>query len=190
MRRTAVVALAVCAALGASACSPAKIIAGDQTSPAGATAAPTVALPSSRLFDQAFPWAADGGEATITVSPPRMVTSYTHKDHVVVVDLRAVQASGAPVVDPATVHAYDPGGEEFPRIEYPKGTVDDPLIRTTLQSPGQEVRGTIAWTMPYGSRIGRVDVVSGTEIDSLTVTVQPVDPEDTTSSTPATSTGG
>ena len=137
-------------------------------------------MPTTHVFDQPFAVSPDGGEATITLSGLRVTTSSAYKDDLLVVDLRAVQSAGAPSINPADVHAFDPGGDELERLEYPKGTVPDPLVQSTLQAPAQEVRGMVAWKLPQGMRVGRIDYRTPRSVASLTVVRQPTDPDATT----------
>lgn len=98
-----------------------------------------------------------------------------YSDDVMVVDVRAVQASGQPELGPADISAFDPAGRPFERIENPAGTVEDPLVPSVLGFPGEEITGMVAWTKPRGARIGRIDVVAPRTIGSITVTRQPDD---------------
>lgn len=140
------------------------------------TAAPAGPVATSQQLDRPFPVAGDGWDATVTLSGLRIVPSSVYIDSVLAVDLRMVQASGQPVIDPGDLRAFDPAGRQFERIEYPAGTIPDPLIRSQMTSPGQEIRGTVAWKVPRGTRIGRIDLVTTGTIGSVTVTRQPVDP--------------
>lgn len=133
-------------------------------------------LPSSQQFDRPFPVGGESWDATVTLSNLRIVPSGMYDDAVVVVDVRAVQASGQPTLGPTDFSAFDPSGREFERIENPGGTVDDPLVPSVLGFPGEEIRGMVAWQMPRGERIGRIEVVTPRTIGSVTVTRQPVDP--------------
>lgn len=191
MRRIAVALVSASLACTTAACSPARVLTGDDTAESSATIAePTGQMAMSRVFDQPFPYATDTGQATMTVSAVRMETSYVYEDHILVVDVRAVQAEGQPSLDPGFLHAYDPGGEEFTRLDPSDGVVDNPLVPTVMQAPGQEVVGMVAWKMPLGARIGRIDVTVASGVYSLIVTRQPIDPEATTAVTTSSGEGG
>ena len=192
MRRIAVALVFASLACSISACSPARVLQGDSTADAPPPIAqPTGPMAMSRVFDQPFPYATDTGQATLTLSAVRMESSYVFEDHVLVIDVRAVQAEGQPSLDPEFFHAFDPSGEEFERLDPSEGVVDNPLVPTAMQSPGQEVTGMVAWKMPLGARVGRIDVRVASGVYSLIVTRQPVDPEATTAvSTSAGQDGG
>ncbi|WP_291085625.1 hypothetical protein [Dietzia sp. UBA5065] len=176
MRRAALAAVLAAAAVFTTACSP-SIFGDDDTrgvpAPTGSPAGP---LPSSQQFDRPFPVAGDQWDATVTLSNLRIVPSSGYTDSIVVVDVRAVQASGQPVLGPADFTAFDPSGRPFERLENPTGTVEDPLVQSVMSFPGEEIRGMVAWKMPRGERIGRIDLVTPRTIGSVTVTRQPVDP--------------
>lgn len=176
MRRAALAAVIVAVTSSTTACS--LLSAPEETTGRTAVAddAQRGPVPTSQQFDRAFPVAGESWDATVTMSNLRIIPSSTYTDSVVAVDVRAVQAAGEPTIDPVDFRAYDPSGEEFERIENTGGTVDDPLIQTVMGSPGQEVRGTVAWTMRRGARIGRIDLTTPRTIASLTITRQPVDP--------------
>lgn len=171
MPRVAPAAVIVAVALSVAACSSDD---GPGTAVPTATASGPVA--TSQQFDRAFPVAGDGWDATVTLSGLRIVPTSAFVDSVLAVDVRAVQASGQPTLDPGDLRAFDPSGRQFERIESPGGTVPDPLVRSVMGSPGQEIRGTVAWKVPRGARIGRIDYVTSRTIGSVTVTRQPVDP--------------
>lgn len=175
MRRAAPAAVIVALALSLAACSS------EDEGPG--TAVPTTTdsgpVATSQQFDRPFPVTGDGWDATVTVSNLRIVPSSVYSDTVVAVDVRAVQASGQPVIEPSDLRAFDPSGRQLERIDNPAGTVEDPLIRSVMATPGEEVRGMVAWTMPPGSRVGRIELVTPGTIGSLTVTRQPADPQAT-----------
>lgn len=133
-------------------------------------------IPSSQRFDSPFPVAGEAWDATVTLSNLRIVPSTVYSDAVVAVDVRAVQSSGQPELGPADISAFDPAGRPYERIENPAGTVEDPLVPSVLGFPGEEITGMVAWTMPRGERIGRIEVVAPRTIGSITVTRQPIDP--------------
>lgn len=188
MRRAALAAVVAVVATATTACSSLPGFGDEEpVGPAITTEADSGPVPTSQQFDRPFPVSGDGWDATVTMSNLRIITSYVYTDAVVVVDVRAVQAAGQPVIDPGDFRAFDPAGRQFERIEYPKGTVDDPLIRSQLANPGEEVQGMVAWTMPRGTRIGRIDLVTPGTIGSVTVTRQPVDPMVTPRADPAQS---
>lgn len=175
MRRAVLAAAVAAAAVFTPGCSS---VFGDDDAigvPAPTTGS-TGPLPSSQQFDRPFPIAGDTWDATVTLSNLRIVPSGENTEAVVVVDVRAVQASGQPVLGPAEFSAFDPSGRAFQRIENPAGTIDDPLVPSVLGFPGEEIRGMVAWQMPRGERIGRIDVVTPRTIGSVTVTRQPADP--------------
>ncbi|MDX2355319.1 hypothetical protein [Dietzia sp. PP-33] len=177
MRRAALAAVIVAATASAPACSPASLFSGDDTTGVPVpTAQPSGPLPSSQQFDRPFPVAGEDWVATVTLSNLRIVPSTTYSDAVVAVDVRAVQASGRPALGPGDISAFDPSGRPFEQIGNPAGIVEDPLVPSVLDYPGEEIRGMVAWTMPRGQRIGRVDLVAPGTIGSITVTRQPADP--------------
>lgn len=106
----------------------------------------------------------------------RIVPSAAYSDAVLVVDVRAVQSSGQPELGPADLTAFDPSGRPFDRIENPAGTVEDPLVPSVMSTPGEEIRGMVAWTVPRGVRIGRIDLTTPGTVGSFIVTRQPDDP--------------
>lgn len=175
MRRAVLAAAVVAAAVFTPACS--SVFGDDDAvgvpSPTTDSVGP---LPSSQQFDRPFPVGGESWDATVTLSNLRIVPSGLYTDAVVVVDVRAVQASGQPELGPADFSAFSPAGRAFERIENPSGTVDDPLVPSVLGFPGEEIRGMVAWQMPRGERIGRIEVVTPRTIGSVTVTRQPVDP--------------
>lgn len=140
------------------------------------TAAPAGPVPSSQQFDRPFPVSGETWDATVTVSGIRIISSPAYTDPVLVVDVRAVQSSGQPELGPADLAAFDPAGRPFERIENPAGTVEDPLVPSVMSTPGEEIRGMVAWTVPRGTRIGRIDVTTPETVGSITVTRQPPDP--------------
>ncbi|MBB1023859.1 MULTISPECIES: hypothetical protein [unclassified Dietzia] len=177
MRRAVLAAVIVSAAVSAPACSPASLFGDDDTVGVPVqTGEQSGPLPSSQQFDRPFPVAGDAWDATLTLSDLRIVPSTVYSDAVVVVDVRVVQASGQPELGPEDFSAFDPAGRPFERIENPTGTIEDPLVPSVLSFPGEEIRGMVAWTMPRGHRIGRIDVVTPRTIGSVTVTRQPEDP--------------
>lgn len=149
--------------------------------------APTPAGPvaTSQQFDNPFPVSGDAWDATVTLSDLRVVPSSTYTDTVLAVDLRAVQSAGQPELGPDDVSAYSPSGMKFERIQSPAGLVADPLVPTVMTAPGQQIQGMVAWTMPPGDRIGRIEVASPRTLASITVTRQPVDPSAQPTSSPA-----
>src|SRR5690606_37897609 len=106
----------------------------------------------------------------------RIVPSSAYEGTVLAVDVRAVQSAGQPELGPDDITAYSPSGTKFDRIQSPAGLVADPLVPSVMTSPGQTIQGMVAWTMPSGDRIGRIDVASPRTLASITVTRQPVDP--------------
>ena len=175
MRRAALAAVVTAATVLTSACSP-SLLGDDDTAVPVPTTEPAGPLPSSQQFDRPFPISGDLWDATVTVSNLRIVQSSSYTDPVLVVDVRAVQSSGQPEIGPADFSAFDPSGRPFDRIASPAGTVEDPLVPSVMASPGQEIRGMVAWTVPRGVRVGRVDVTTPGTIGSITVIRQPADP--------------
>ena len=175
MRRAAlaVTLTAVTVASGACASLPFGSDEGRTVPPA---ATPTGPVATSQQFDQPFPVAGDSWGATVTLSNLRIVPSSAYEDTVLAVDVRAVQSAGQPELGPDDISAYSPSGTKFDRIQSPAGLVADPLVPTVMTSPGQSIQGMVAWTMPAGDRIGRIDVSSPRTLASITVTRQPVDP--------------
>ena len=181
MRRAALVVVLAAAAVVSSACSG-----GDQ--PVGVPAPATAAsgpLPSSQQFDRPFPVGGETWDATVTLSGLRIVPSSDPSGSTVAVDVRAVQSSGRPEIGPGDFSAFDPSGKPFARIDSPAGIVPDPLVPSVMESPGQEIRGTVVWTMPRGSRIGRIELATPRAIGSVIVTRQPADPSASPAQTPA-----
>lgn len=133
-------------------------------------------VPVSREFDAPFDVSFDGGAGTVTLTAPRIVQNWVHDEAVVVVDVRVVQSAGEPLITPDLFNAFDPGGRMFERAPNPTGNVTDPLVETRATSPGQEISGQVAWLMPRGDRIGRVDVAAPGTLAMLTVVRQPEDP--------------
>lgn len=176
MRRAALAAVVTAATVLTSACSPSLLGDDDERGVPVPTAEPAGPLPSSQQFDRPFPVSGDMWDATVTVSNPRIEPSSAYSDAVLVVDVRAVQSSGQPEVGPADFAAFDPSGRPFVRIDNPAGTVEDPLVPSVMSAPGQEIRGMVAWTVPRGVRIGRIDLTTPGTIASITVTRQPEDP--------------
>ncbi|KAA0919793.1 hypothetical protein [Dietzia sp. ANT_WB102] len=175
MRRAVLAAVITAAAVLTSACSP-TFSGEDQRGVPALTTEATDPLPSSQQFDRPFPVSGEMWDATVTVSNLRIVPSSAYSESVLVVDVRAVQSSGQPELGPADFSAFDPSGKPFDRIENPAGTVEDPLVPSVLTAPGQEVRGMVAWTVPQGVRIGRIDLTTPGTIGSIIVTRQPDDP--------------
>lgn len=167
-----------------TACSSSMLNSDDTPAAASPTAADSGPLPSSQRFDQPFPVAGNAWDATVTLSGLRIVSSQSGPDQVVAVDVRAVQSSGEPEIGPEAFSAFAPAGDPLERLESPGGTVTDPLVPSVMSSPGEEISGTVAWTLPQGTRIGRIDVVTSGTISSVIVTRQPVDPAATQSTSP------
>lgn len=174
MRRAALVAVVTAATMLTSACS--LFGDGERRGVPAPAAAPSGPLPTSQQFDRPFPVSAENWDATVTVSNLRFVQSYSYRDPVLVVDVRAVQSAGQPEIGPEDLTAYDPSGRPFERIADPSGAVPDPLVPSVMTTPGQEINGMVAWTVPRGERVGRIELTSPSTIGSITVTRQPVDP--------------
>lgn len=174
MRRAAftVVLTAVTALSGACANLPFGADERATEPPAPSQAGPVA---TSHQFDQPFPVAGDSWDATVTLSNLRVVPSNAYTDTVLAVDVRAVQSAGQPELGPDDLAAYSPSGARFERIQSPAGLVADPLVPSVLTSPGEQIQGMVAWTMPPGGRIGRIEVASPRTLASITVTRQPVD---------------
>lgn len=186
MRRALLAILLTATVVPLTACSS-SLFGGDTTqSTASPTATRSGPLPTSQRFDQPFPVAGDAWDATVTLSDLRIVPSRAGSDPMVVVGVRAVQSSGEPTISPEDFTAFDPAGRPFERVENPAGTVPDPLVPTVMTSPGQEINGMVAWTMPQGARVGRIDMVTPGTISSAIVTRQPVDPMATQPTSPST----
>lgn len=175
MRRAALLATITAATVLTGACS--SLLGDDDRRGVPAPAsAPSGPVPTSQQFDRPFPVSADTWDATVTVSNLRLVQTYSYPDPVLVVDVRAVQSAGQPELGPEDLHAYDPSGRPFERIDDPAGVVPDPLVPSRMTTPGQEIRGMVAWTVPPGTRVGRIELTAPSTIGSITVTRQPVDP--------------
>lgn len=176
MRRAALAAVVTAATVLTSACSPSLFGDDEERGVPVPTAEPAGPLPSSQQFDRPFPVSGELWDATVTVSNLRIVPSAAYSDAVLVVDVRAVQSSGQPELGPADLTAFDPSGRPFDRIENPAGTVEDPLVPSVMSTPGEEIRGMVAWTVPRGVRIGRIDLTTPGTVGSFIVTRQPDDP--------------
>lgn len=184
MRRVVLAAILAATAAVSGACSSSPFGSDEHRpthAPAGSAAGP---VPTSQQFDRPFPVAGESWDATVTLSNLRIVPASAYADTVLAVDVRAVQSAGQPEIGPATITAYSPSGAQFERIEDPAGLIPDPLVPTVMTSPGQEIRGMVAWKMPATDRIGRLEVTTPRTLASVTVTLQPVDPavQTTTSS--------
>lgn len=173
MRRATLVAVLTAAATLTGACSTSEANDRGVAPPVAEQSAP---VPTSQQFDRPFPVAGENWDATVTLSNLRIVPSSVYSDTVVAVDVRAVQSAGQPTLAPAEFSAYDPTGKQFERIEKPAGIVDDPLVPSVMAAPGEQIEGTVAWTMPRGARIGRIEMATPRTIGSITVTRQPADP--------------
>lgn len=173
MRRATLAAVLAAVATLTGACSTSDADERGVAAPAADHSAP---VPMSQQFDQPFPVGGENWDATVTVSNLRIVPGSVYSDTVVAVDVRAVQSAGQPALGPAEFSAYDPAGKEFERIENPAGVVDDPLVPSVMATPGEEIQGMVAWTMPPGARIGRIEMATPRTIGSITVTRQPADP--------------
>lgn len=148
----------------------------DETGPPVPTAASSGPVATAQQFDRPFPVSGETWDATVTLSNLRIVPSSVYSDQVVAVDVRAVQSSGQPELGPGNFSAFDPTGRPLDRIENPAGIVEDPLVPSVMSTPGEEIRGMVAWTMPSGVRIGRIELATPGTIGSVTVTRQPADP--------------
>lgn len=148
----------------------------DETGSPVPTAAPSGPVASAQQFDRPFPVSGEAWDATVTLSNLRIVPSSAYTDQVVAVNVRAVQSAGQPELGPENFSAFDPAGRPFDRIESPAGTLEDPLVPSVMSTPGEEIRGMVAWTMPRGARIGRIELATPGTIGSVTVTKQPADP--------------
>lgn len=173
MRRATLAAVLLSAATLTGACSTSDADERGTAAPAVDQSAP---VPTSQQFDHPFPVGGEDWDATVTVSNLRIVPGSVFSDTVVAVDVRVVQSAGQPALGPAEFAAYDPAGREFERIENPAGIVDDPLVPSVMATPGEEIRGMVAWTMPRGARIGRIEMATPRTIGSITITRQPADP--------------
>lgn len=182
MRRVVVAAVIATATMPLTGCSSSI---GDDSSrvTASPTGDPAGPLPSSQQFDRPFPVSGADWDATVTLSDPRIVPSSASSDRVVAVNVRVVQSAGEPTIGPGDFTAFDPAGRPFERLGNPAGTVDDPLVDSVLTAPGQEIRGMVAWTMPSGARVGRIDVVTPGTVSSVIITRQPDAPASTDSAT-------
>lgn len=176
MRRAAFAALLTATTVLSGACTSLPFGTDDQRTMPPPTAAQDGPVATSRQFDQPFPVAGDTWDATLTLSNLRIVPASAYTDTVLAVDVRAVQSAGQPELGPADISAYSPSGTRFEQIENPAGIVADPLVPSVMTSPGEQIQGMVAWTMPRGQRIGRIEVSSPRTLASVTVTRQPVDP--------------
>lgn len=173
MRRATLAAVFIAAATLTGACSSSDDDERAVATPAVDQSAP---VPTSQQFDRPFAVGDENWDATVTLSDLRIVPSSVYSDTVLAVDVRAVQSAGQPALGPADFSAYDPAGKPFERIENPAGIVDDPLVPSVMAAPGEQIQGMVAWTMPRGARIGRIEMTTPRTIGSITVTRQPTDP--------------
>lgn len=176
MRRAAFVVAVTAVTALSSACATLPFGSDDRQPMPPPASSQVGAVPTSQQFDHPFPVAGDTWDSTVTLSDLRIVPSSTYTDTVLAVDVRAVQSAGQPELGPDDISAYSPSGARFERIENPAGLVADPLVPSVMTSPGEQIQGMVAWTMPPGSRIGRIEVASPRTLASITVTRQPVDP--------------
>lgn len=175
MRRATLAAVLIAAATLTGACSSSDA---DQRVGASPASEQSGLVPTSQQFDRPFPIGAENWDATVTLSNLRIVPSSMYSDIVIAVDVRAVQSAGQPVLGPEDFSAYDPAGARFEQIENPAGVIDDPLVPSVMATAGEQIQGTVAWTVPRGTRIGRIEMTSPRTIGSITVTRQPSDPTD------------
>lgn len=171
MRRVAIAAMLTATMAVTGACSDS-----DQRRTAPTATAASGPVATTQQFDRAFPVSGEGWDATVTLSNLRIVPTSAYADTVFALDVRAVQSAGQPEISPGSISAYAPSGDEYERIESPAGLVNDPLVPSVLTSSGQEIKGMVAWRMPDGARIGRIEVATPETTASITVTLQPVDP--------------
>lgn len=176
MRRAALAAALTATAVLSGACSGLPFGSDDRRTALPASVAPDGSVPTSRQFDQPFPVAGDSWDATVTLSNLRIVPTSAYTDTVLAVDVRAVQSAGQPEIGPDDLAAYSPSGTRFEQIGNPAGIVADPLVPSVMTAPGEQIQGMVAWTMPPGERIGRIELVSPRTLASITVTRQPTDP--------------
>lgn len=185
MRRVASAAMLTAAVAFAGACSASPFGSDERRTTAPPAPSPAGPVPTSQQFDRPFPVAGESWDATVTLTNLRIVPTSAYADTVLAVDVRAVQSAGQPELGPYSISAFSPSGEAFERIESPAGLVADPLVPSVLTYPGEEISGMVAWKMPTGGRIGRIEVASPRTLASITVTLQPVDPSAQPAGTPA-----
>ena len=171
MRRVAIAAMLTVTMAVVGACSGSNE---RRTAPPATAAAGPV--PTTQQFDRPFPVAGESWDATVTVSNLRIVPASAYADTILALDVRAVQSAGQPEIGPAAITAYSPSGAPYELIKSPAGLVSDPLVPSVMNSPGEELQGMVAWRMPEGGRIGRIEVTTPRTLASITVTRQPVDP--------------
>lgn len=186
MRRAAFAVVLTAVTASSGACATLPFSSDERRALPSAAPSQTGLVPTSQQFDRPFPVAGDSWDATVTLSNLRIVPSGMYADTVLAVDFRAVQSAGQPELGPEEISAYSPSGARFEPIQNPAGLVADPLVPSVMTSPGAEIQGTVAWTMPPGDRIGRIEVASPRTLASITITRQPVDPsaQPTGSATP------
>lgn len=176
MRRAALTVVLTAATALSSACASLPFGSDDNRSMVPPAPSQVGPVATSHQFDQPFPVAGDSWDATVTLSNLRIVPSSAYADTVLAVDVRAVQSAGQPELGPDDLAAYSPSGDRFERVQSPAGLVADPLVSSVMTSPGEQIQGMVAWTMPPGGRIGRIEVASPRTLASITVTRQPADP--------------
>lgn len=139
-------------------------------------------VPSSGYFGQPNSVTVGTGSMQVTISELRLETNSnaTVPESIAIADITAVAEFGETFIEPEQVHVYASDGEEFQRMENPESFLANPLVRTDLNTPGQEARGSVAFVVPSGIRIGRVDFISGESTVSFTVVRQPINPADAT----------
>lgn len=184
MRRALLAIVLTAVTVPLTACSSSLF--GDDTTPAISEPSANASgpLPTSQRFDQPFPVSGDAWDATVTLSDLRIISSGS--DPLVVVNVRAVQSAGEPAIGPENFTAFNPAGKPLQRLESPAGTVPDPLVPSVMTAPGEEITGMVAWTLPRGVRIGRIDMVTPGTISSVIVTRQPNDSTAGQPTTPST----
>lgn len=137
-------------------------------------------VPSSGYFGQPSSVTVGNGSMQLTISELRLETNSnaTVPENIAIADVTAVSEFGEAFIEPEQIHIYASDGVEFKQMESPETFLANPLVRTDLVSPGQEATGSVAFVVPSGIRIGRLDFVSGESTVSFTVVRQPVNPTD------------
>lgn len=139
-------------------------------------------VPSSGTFGQEINASVGDGSMRLRINELRLETNSNARvpENIAIVDVVATADFGSPFVEPDQFHVFAPDGTEFERMENPEQFLADPLVRTDMAQPGQEVTGSVAFVVPSGIRIGRLDFVSDSATVSFTVVRQPVNPADAT----------
>lgn len=142
-------------------------------------------VPSSGTFGQPITTSVGSGSLQLLVQPLRLETNDNAQvpEEIAIVDVVATADFGSTFIDPTQFHVYAPDGTEFAPMESPELFLANPLVRTDLTQAGQQVTGSVAFVVPGGIRIGRLDFISDSATVSFTVVRQPVNTASATTTT-------